>query len=272
MTSVDVCRLNKFDNPDLVYGRHDGTIIKRLLAAFSFRPTVVATLPVANIFAYNPYSQALRPTVTSIPMINVRPTTGVTTTGAPASNDLSNTLTQQQQFIEGNLIVQRMTNVMYSREILIFYVDRRTLRIGLHLSPFTVNRMPTSVAGFERINDIPVTAPPTIKITGSGASDTFSLASVVCAVTNPAVDPKEIGNYVIGSKTYLYNNDNNTLHCYNPAKSNTSYVGESSISDILTSDTSAMAEAEQDMQMKGLIYIYQNKSETADKALSALFM
>ncbi len=269
MTSVDVCRLNKFDNPDLVYGRHDGTIIKRLLAAFSFRPTVVATLPVANIFAYNPYSQALRPTVTSIPMINVRPSVGATATGAPASNDLSTTLTQQQQFIEGNIIVQRMTQVMYSREILIFYVDRRAIRIGLHLSPFTVNRMPTSVAGFERINDIPVTAPSTINISGAGSTDVFDLVSVVCAVTNPAVDPKEIGNYVIGSKTYLYN-DNNTLHCYNPAKSNTSYVGESSIKDTLMSETAAIKEAQNEIEKCGLIYIYQNKSDTADKALSAL--
>jgi len=72
ITSVDVCRLNKYDNPDLLYGRHDGTIIKRMLAAFSFRPTVVTTLPLTYVFANNPYAQNVRPTVTSIPMINVR--------------------------------------------------------------------------------------------------------------------------------------------------------------------------------------------------------
>ena len=72
MTAVDVCRLNKHDSPDLVYGRHDGTVFKRLINAFSFRPTVVATVPVNAVFANNPYAQNVRPTITNIPMINVR--------------------------------------------------------------------------------------------------------------------------------------------------------------------------------------------------------
>ena len=45
VSSVDLCKQNKNDNPDLVYGRHDGTVLKRLISAFSFRPTVVASLP-----------------------------------------------------------------------------------------------------------------------------------------------------------------------------------------------------------------------------------
>ena len=120
MTSVDVCRLNKYDNPDLVYGRHDGTIIKRLFSAFSFRPTVVATLPVSSLFAYNPYSQNMRPTVTSIPMINVRlsnfgtlAASRLTTSISP--NALASSLSQTNQFLEGNTIVNRHTSVMFSR-------------------------------------------------------------------------------------------------------------------------------------------------------------
>ena len=62
--SVDMCRLNKQDNPDLIYGRYDGTILKRLLAAFSFRPTIVSTTPVYNIVNINPYQQNVRPVVT----------------------------------------------------------------------------------------------------------------------------------------------------------------------------------------------------------------
>ena len=33
ISSVDVCRLNRHDNPDLVYGRNDGTVLKRLVSA-----------------------------------------------------------------------------------------------------------------------------------------------------------------------------------------------------------------------------------------------
>ena len=160
--SVDVCRLNKYDNPDFVYGRHDGTILKRLFSAFSFRPTIVATIPVANLFAYNPYSQSVRPTVTSIPMINVRlsnfgavasaavaTASGSTTT---TGRNLLSTLTQTNKFLEGNSIVDRHTQVMYSREVIIFYIDRRSQAYNISNTITNMARLPTSVAGFERIN------------------------------------------------------------------------------------------------------------------------
>ncbi|NBO17587.1 MAG: hypothetical protein EBV07_01730, partial [Proteobacteria bacterium] len=72
MASVDLCRLNKQDTPDLVYGRYDGVILKRLLSAFSFRPTMVSVTPaIVNPVAVNPYSYNIRPQVTGVPMINM---------------------------------------------------------------------------------------------------------------------------------------------------------------------------------------------------------
>jgi hypothetical protein len=222
MTSVDVCRLNKYDNPDLVYGRHDGTIIKRLFSAFSFRPTVVATLPVTSLFAYNPYSQNMRPTVTSIPMINVRlsnfgniaaaaaaaaATGGV---GGPlplAPTVLSAALSQTNQFLEGNAIVNRHTSVMFSREILVFYVDRRSYVYTAGTSVTNLARLPTSIAGFERINDIALPFEDQINIKGVSGSvdDTFDFCSAVIADVNTNVDPTIGGNYVVGSSAIIKN-------------------------------------------------------------------
>ncbi len=222
MTSIDVCRLNKYDNPDLVYGRHDGTILKRLFSAFSFRPTTAVTLPISSIFAYNPYSQNLRPTVTAIPMINIRAAKGasmplsfpstrvdegkyITSTVATERMDkpFTSSLEQILGFIEGNQFVNRVTKVMYSREVLVFYVDRRTFRYNIGNNPVNVTRLPTAIAGFEHINTDPMTIEQTIKVD----DDTFQLLSVVCAKTNPNAGDKEISaNYVIGSTTYLFNN------------------------------------------------------------------
>jgi hypothetical protein len=258
MTSVDVCRLNKYDNPDLVYGRHDGTIIKRLFAAFSFRPTVVATIPLTNIFAYNPYSQSLRPTVTSIPMINVRalPASYIAPGGPAGKSTLEQALIQQQQFIEGNMIVQRMTSVLYSRQVLVFYVDRRAIRIGLGMSPFNVMRLPTSVAGFERINNVQVTYEPAIHVptTSTEPRDEFTLASVVCALTNKDVDPKDIGQYVVGSKTYLFDPTGN-VHCYSPSEYKTMNHNNNSIFNCTSMDI------KDDIETKGLIFVYRSKNE-----------
>lgn len=219
--SVDTCRLNKYDNPDLVYGRHDGTVIKRLLSAFSFRPTVIATLPIGNVFSSNPYAQNVRPTVTSIPMINVRlhayqnattnPISAGPVFGAPANSGtpvrLSRCLTQTQTFIEGNTLVQRISDVVFSREVLIFYIDRRAhlLQYG---SPFNLSRLPSAIAGFERINSYPIELECNIAVrptSNTPTSDVFTLRSVVVAeVGADNITPNDPRKIVVGSSAYIF--------------------------------------------------------------------
>jgi len=211
INSIDTCRLNKYDNPDMVYGRHDGTIIKRMLSAFSFRPTVITTIPISNVFATNPYAQNVRPTVTSIPMINVRLQQYQSTMGPLYGNSvqpagpvkLSKCLSQPQTFIEGNTLVQRVSDVIYSREVLIFYVDRRAnlLQYG---TPFNLSRLPTAVAGFERINDYAVDIECSLTIRDT---DKFCLRSVVVAETKKQVEPEDPSRLVVGSSTFLFDYD-----------------------------------------------------------------
>ena len=101
ISSVDICRLNRHDNPDLIYGRYDGTVLKRLVSAFSFHPTVVATTPVVQVFSTNPYSvSAVRPQVREVPMINLRLQTTINDT-TPV--DLNDALEQQQLFLENGV-------------------------------------------------------------------------------------------------------------------------------------------------------------------------
>jgi len=212
ITAVDTCRLNKYDNPDLVYGRHDGTVVKRILSAFSFRPTVITTIPISNVFATNPYAQNVRPTVTSIPMINVRlqqyqsaydPLYGGNGSVQKAGPvKLSGCLQQPQTFIEGNVLVQRVSDVIYSREVLIFYVDRRAnlLQYG---TPFNLSRLPTAVAGFERINDYQVDIECSLKV----RNDKFCLRSVVVAETNKDTNSGDPRSLVVGSSTFIFDYD-----------------------------------------------------------------
>ena len=72
-TAVDMCRMNKNDTPDIMFGRHDATVLKRLVSAFSFRPTIVKSLPHAtNPSYFSNYNVTVRPTINSISMINMR--------------------------------------------------------------------------------------------------------------------------------------------------------------------------------------------------------
>ena len=259
MTAVDVCRLNKYDNPDLVYGRHDGTIIKRLFSAFSFRPTVVATLPVANAFAYNPYSQSIRPTVTSIPMINVR----MSNFGGTTAPNLRNALNQTQKFIEGNVMVDRITQVMYSREILVFYVDRRTFTYAQGGMAYNVLRLPTSVAGFQRINTNPVTADLTISID----SDVFTLRSVVCADVQTNIDPNDRNaQHVVSSSTIIMVPDGiqTNIH-YDPSSASKTASATNAVMNYID-DNSAITK----IKDNGIIFIYVNANEDLNKPFKGL--
>lgn len=192
--SVDMCKLNKQDNPDLIYGRYDGTILKRLLTAFSFRPTIVSTTPVYNIVNTNPYQQNVRPVVTGVPMINLRL--------PPTINDdspisLSDALEQHQFFLENGAMIPRHTSLIYSKGVLFFFVDRRANVISYNdVQPFNIARLPLAVSGFERLNDRPVDFEVEFKIRG----DVYQLRSVVLAEINRNAPEK---NIVVGSSAVL---------------------------------------------------------------------
>lgn len=196
VSAVDACRLNRYDNPDLVYGRHDGTIIKRLLSAFSFRPTVVATSPVYQVFSTNPYHQNVRPSVSSVPMINLKLPISV---NEDEPIELDDALSQTQHFFEGNMVVPKHTELIYSRGLLVFYVDRRAHVMKLNnVAPFNLGSFPSALAGFERINDRTVNFNDTIKI----RDDQYQLRSVVVSKVNNTVSGSN-KNIVTGSSTLL---------------------------------------------------------------------
>ncbi len=198
MTSVDVCRINKYDNPDLVYGRHDGTILKRLLSAFSYRPTVVSTMPAQNVatYAHNPYHQNVVPTVTRIPMITIK-TIRNNNTPIDIQRDV---LKHTQQFIVGNVITTRDVNVIYSRGVLFVYLDRRHSVVNLgYWRQFNVKNLPIGMSGFERINKQQVNIPARLHTNSTNNSDQFSLWSAVVSKTQ-TINGEEL---VIGSEAWF---------------------------------------------------------------------
>ena len=195
LMAVDMCKLNKYDTPDLVYGRYDGTVIKRLIASFSFRPTVVATTPIYSLVTANPYVHNVVPVVTSLPMVNLRLPSAIHD-NTPV--DLEDSLQQSQWFMEKGLIVPKNQSLIYSRGVLIFYVDRRShmLRVG-DVHPFNFNSLPAAIAGFERLNDRLVNFKTEFKI----REDTYQLRSVVLCETNSKIAPAK--QMIIGSSTLV---------------------------------------------------------------------
>jgi hypothetical protein len=117
------------------------------------------------------------------------------------SNDpieLNEALQQQQYFLENGNIVQKHTSLIYSRGVLIFYVDRRANIINTinSMSPLSMLNIPSAVSGFERLNDREVHATEEITL----RNDLYKLRSVVLSEVNN--NSKE-SNLVIGSSTLV---------------------------------------------------------------------
>jgi hypothetical protein len=108
--------------------------------------------------------------------------------------ELQDALEQTQLLLENGVVVPKHTSLIYSRGVLFFYIDRRANIIynSQAMPSFTFNKLPTAVAGFERLNDRPVNFEPIIKI----RNDEYQLRSVIVSEVN---NLESGANLVIGS-------------------------------------------------------------------------
>ena len=198
LTAIDQCRSTPFDNPHLLYVNDEGTILRRLLNVFSFRPTHVITSPVYNI-----QSSLGMPSMSSInqmSMIEVK-------LPFPGSNPLSRTSTRKtlmsgleesQIFIENGVMIPKKQQIIYNRDVVIFYVNRRYHKLSNVNSAYVFNRLPLNMGGSEDINTYPVDYRFRERI----ADKTYFLRSVVAIETDPC-NP----NLITGSCTLVVKHD-----------------------------------------------------------------
>jgi hypothetical protein len=101
--------------------------------------------------------------------------------GSPAI-DLSSATQQVQFFIENGQIVPKQTDLIWSRGVLIFYVDRRatTIKLNDQLSQFSMTKLPQPIAGFEKLNNAPVKFTEAMHI----RDEAYVLKSVVFSEVN----------------------------------------------------------------------------------------
>lgn len=196
MKALENCRNIIHDAPDLTYVKDEGTILRRILSAFSLHPTTISVNklwgltcspqfgfgfpyklnPYANNYnPYEPVDQFSMNNTTSVPMITLR---------LPMANNVNNravsleeSLTQPQWFAENKTIVPKSIQIIHSRDVLFFYVGRRYQNISISRinTPYCFNNLPMTVSGFESLNDFPVNAQKTLVIN----NDIFELRSVV---------------------------------------------------------------------------------------------
>ncbi len=152
--AIDQCRASVFDAADLAYIKDEGTILRKLFAAFSLRPTIVQTVPFYGITQnMSNISTVASIHITTLPMITLRIPAGINRSMANDDIHLKDAVNQQQFYIHHRQITVKQQSILYSREILVFYVHRRYQTINyLRLArPYEIAALPVTMSQFERL-------------------------------------------------------------------------------------------------------------------------
>lgn len=222
--AVDNCRRTVADNPDLIYEGDEGTVMQRVLGAFSVRPTIVSTTPLYSLHNNTPMgAQHTIPKVSSLAFLTLKvPSRNVTN---PQNVSLESALNQSQWYVEDGVVVPRNQSVIYSRDVIVFYVPRRaaTLNFGKLLKPRSFHRLPRTVAGFDRLNNMPINYQDSITVNDTSV---FQLRSVVICEVGPKNIDVQGAPIITGASACIWarntlangqpNPDAGKIYWYNP--------------------------------------------------------
>lgn len=207
MTALETCKTGIFDSPDMAFVKDEGTILRKLMGTFSLRPTIISITPFGGTMTLNfPMNAYALTQVTSIPIVNFRLPLNIRNLNVAVN--LQEALEQPDMYVENKMIVTKMKNIIYSRDFIVFYVNRRYQNINFArlVAPYNFTMLPTTLSGFETINEVQVNYPNMLNV----GDDAFALKSVVmieksCFNRDPSRDPvKEI---IVGSSAGIIVNE-----------------------------------------------------------------
>lgn len=175
-----------FDSPDLYKIHDEGSMLRKLLAVFSLRPTftqISSFVHVTNM-GYSNLGSISRSTFVNTPICNIKLPVNIFGGAPQAPVNLLNALTQSDWFIENKMVVPKNKSVIYSKNILFFYVNRRyqTLNFANVDCGFRYLSLPGTLSGMTGINNTELHFDYDIPI----GNDVFTLTSVV--VLNPLLE------------------------------------------------------------------------------------
>jgi hypothetical protein len=234
--AIDNCRASVFDAADLAYVKDEGTVMRKLLAAFSIRPTIVITMPVYGITPLTSHISAVSTSqVTTLSIIPMRIPMTLGSQATPGSISLKSALSQEQLYIHHRQLTVKQQQILYSRELLVFYVHRRyhSFNTSRLTNPYSISYLPITMGQYEKLQEVEIDVDPEFKVPegGSGNQQTFQLTSVVCVETKdiaedckpPACTQKISNKIIVGCSTLI-------VHPNNRQQNNNQFVNTSNSS------------------------------------------
>ncbi len=245
ITTLNACRNNLYDNADLAYGQDEGAMLRRFMNVFSLRPTIIYTKPIYSVatlaagqFGMNvgygspygaqqnslgnnfttglglfPFNNQPVYTITSIPMITLQ--IPPLTVGAEPK-DLRSATSQTIWINENKTIVPKEQSIIHSKEILIFYVNRRIQRIQIRTftNPLPFSQLPLTMSSFEKLNGYPINVPAAITLGNS--EETYQLRSVVAVTQTEIKQGEKSTNIITGCTGLIMSHRNFSRHVFEP--------------------------------------------------------
>ena len=183
-----------YDSPDMYYVQDTGSLLRKMLAVFAFRPTWVqlTTMPAASgmMFATNAMigKQVMKYEFVTIPVVNIRLPQKINKTGlfgmthqSVGPKKLSDALKSTDYFYEKKGIVPKEREVIFSNDMIIFYCNRtiQTTSVGNKTINFSYMNPLMKVSPFELnysdVNDCELGVDQELQI----GNDLFTLRSYV---------------------------------------------------------------------------------------------
>lgn len=173
------------DSPDMYGVKDEGSLLRKFLAIFSIRPTVVQLQSFTTRYSLSaaPVTAVEKTKFVNISVVNIK--LPVDPMGkARTSIHLSKSLSQSDYFIENRQIVPKNKSTVFSRRVAFFYCNRRFPSINFTtercLSLRTVS-LPATYINTVSVNTTPVVFDDKLRI----GKDFFNLRSVIVINQSP---------------------------------------------------------------------------------------
>jgi hypothetical protein len=205
-----------FDSPELHQVHDEGSMLRKLLAAYSFRPTFTQLSAFVHRtgLGYSNIGAVSRSTFINTPICNIKLPISAYGGKPTYAIKLTSALEQSDWFIENKMLVPKNKSVIHSRDVIFFYVNRRYQSPLANIDMgFRYLSLPGTLSGMTKINTTDLSFESTLTI----GSDRFTLNSVV--LLNPLLEDQlstGCSSVVISPADYSIGRTNTTYFYYNP--------------------------------------------------------
>jgi hypothetical protein len=208
-----------FDSPDLYHVYDEGTVLRKLLAVFSCRPTFTQLTSLSQRYGmgYTNLSGMSGTVFVNIPIVNIKLPVGPPGMDTGENHvTLTQALSQTDLFVEHKSIVPKNKTVIYSKCVTFFYANRRYPTVNFTGTQQNMRylHLPTPFMNMISINNTNIDYETPIKI----GKDTFDLRSVIVLQRSP-IEGVELStgcSALIDVDDVTYTNGQGTYIHYNP--------------------------------------------------------